>query len=73
MQEIEIDEGFVSNRDITLRLNINEDVSVWLINGATYHSSKKYVSRHKKVTSDKKSGKGVQSALNPLVIVPPFQ
>lgn len=47
INEIEDHEDFINGRDITLRLNVNEDVCVWVIKRATYQGSKRYVSRYR--------------------------
>jgi hypothetical protein len=47
INEIEIQDDLLNNRDITLRLNVNEDIDVMVIKGATYQSDKRYTSRYR--------------------------
>ncbi len=47
INEIEVHEDFINGRDMTLRLNVNEDVCVWVIKTATYQSSQRYISRYR--------------------------
>ena len=47
IDDTEFDDALVNNRDITLHLNVNDDIDIRLITGVKYNSHKRYVSRYR--------------------------
>jgi len=47
MDKMEYHEDYYNDRESILRLNVNEDISVWVIKRAVYESSQRYVSRYR--------------------------
>ena len=47
MDKMEYHEEYYDDREPTLRLDVNEDISIWGIKRAIYETSKRYVSRYR--------------------------
>jgi len=47
IDDAEFDDALVNNKEITLHLNVNDDIDIRLVTGAKYNSHKRYVSRYR--------------------------
>ena len=47
IDDTEFDDALINNREITLHLNVNDDIDIRLITGVKYNSSKRYISRYR--------------------------